>query len=123
MNLDNPISSIFGEHRIHDLRHYCSHARVRAALRRDGWQVLVIWECQLRKSKLPRTMERLRRFLEELPRPKAKSRAFPVTRTGRPRSGYTHWAGLGRSALMRSCWDWVPSKLKRTLSSLIWAWR
>jgi DNA mismatch endonuclease, patch repair protein len=35
------------------------------ALRRDGWQVLVIWECGLKANRLQRTIERLRRFLED----------------------------------------------------------
>jgi DNA mismatch endonuclease (patch repair protein) len=35
------------------------------ALRREGWRVLVIWECHLKPDHLPRTIERLRRFLED----------------------------------------------------------
>ena len=34
------------------------------ALRRDGWQVLVVWECGLKPDRLDRTIARLRRFLE-----------------------------------------------------------
>jgi DNA mismatch endonuclease (patch repair protein) len=34
------------------------------ALRREGWQVLVIWECNLKSNRLNRTIDRLRRFLE-----------------------------------------------------------
>jgi len=36
--------------------------RVRRALRAAGWQVLVVWECQVRRANLA---ERLRRFLED----------------------------------------------------------
>jgi len=32
-------------------------------LRRLGWCVLTVWECQTRPDKLPRLAERLRRFL------------------------------------------------------------
>ena len=38
--------------------------RVRAALRREGWRVLVIWECQLRRP--ASVLRRLRRFLQAL---------------------------------------------------------
>lgn len=34
----------------------------RARLRRDGWDVLVVWECQLKDAE--RLRERIRRFLE-----------------------------------------------------------
>lgn len=36
--------------------------RVSAALRRDGWSVATVWECQL--SKLDKLAARLRRFME-----------------------------------------------------------
>ncbi len=36
--------------------------RVRAALRRDGWSVATVWECQL--SDIDRLARRLRRFME-----------------------------------------------------------
>lgn len=38
--------------------------RVLAALRRNGWRVLVIWECQLKRP--ASVLHRLRRFLEPL---------------------------------------------------------
>jgi len=34
------------------------------ALRREGWQALVVWECGLKANRLNRTIGRLRRFLE-----------------------------------------------------------
>jgi DNA mismatch endonuclease (patch repair protein) len=34
------------------------------ALRRLGWQVLTIWECQTIRQKLPRLQSRLLRFLK-----------------------------------------------------------
>jgi len=37
--------------------------RVRRALRRDDWQVLVVWECQTKVINLPCLQTRLRRFL------------------------------------------------------------
>jgi len=37
---------------------------VRSRLRRLGWRVLVVWECQLHPKKLPALTARLRRFLE-----------------------------------------------------------
>jgi len=37
---------------------------VRSRLRRLGWRVLVVWECQLRPRKLPALAARLRRFLD-----------------------------------------------------------
>ncbi|MGH7168851.1 MAG: very short patch repair endonuclease [Gemmataceae bacterium] len=48
--------------------------RVQRRLRRDGWRVLVIWECETRD--VPRLQGRLRRFLEgtsaqNAPRPRA----------------------------------------------------
>jgi len=39
-------------------------ARHRRELRRLGWSVLTVWECQLKPAKLPRTMERIAEFLE-----------------------------------------------------------
>lgn len=41
--------------------------RVLAALRRNGWRVLVIWECQLKRP--TSVLHRLRRFLEPLNSP------------------------------------------------------
>ena len=37
---------------------------VRIKLRRDGWRVLVVWECELGKDKLPCLEQRLVEFLE-----------------------------------------------------------
>jgi len=37
---------------------------VRSRLRRLGWRVLVVWECQLRPKKLPALVARLKRFLD-----------------------------------------------------------
>jgi len=37
---------------------------VRSRLRRLGWRVLVVWECQLHPKKLPALTARLRRFLD-----------------------------------------------------------
>ena len=37
--------------------------RVSRALRRSGWSVVVVWECQTRDVALERTERRLRRFL------------------------------------------------------------
>jgi len=39
--------------------------RVRRALRRAGWRVLIVWECQTRPSRLGRLSARLRSFLSE----------------------------------------------------------
>lgn len=39
-------------------------ARNRRRLRRMGWRVLTVWECQLAPKRLTRTTQRLRRFLE-----------------------------------------------------------
>lgn len=36
----------------------------RRALRRLGWRVLVVWECQTRSAKLDRLAERVRAFLD-----------------------------------------------------------
>lgn len=36
----------------------------RRQLRRMGWGVLIIWECQVRKSALPRLASRIRHFLQ-----------------------------------------------------------
>jgi len=36
----------------------------RRALRRQGWEVLVIWECQLRGQSVDAVRRRLRRFLD-----------------------------------------------------------
>lgn len=36
---------------------------VRRLLRREGWQALVIWECQLTPSRIERTAARLKKFL------------------------------------------------------------
>ncbi len=38
-------------------------SRSRRILRREGWQVLVIWECKIRNSS--RTVEAIRRFISE----------------------------------------------------------
>lgn len=38
-------------------------ARIRRTLRQDGWQVLVVWECQIQPSKARRLVQRLERFL------------------------------------------------------------
>jgi DNA mismatch endonuclease (patch repair protein) len=38
-------------------------ARIKIALRRLGWKVLVVWECQT--ADLPALTHRLTRFLEE----------------------------------------------------------
>lgn len=35
------------------------------ALRKDGWRILVLWECQLRATTLNRSRSRLRRFLDD----------------------------------------------------------
>jgi DNA mismatch endonuclease (patch repair protein) len=37
--------------------------RVQRALRRQGWRVMVIWECQVKPSTLDRLAGRVRRFL------------------------------------------------------------
>jgi DNA mismatch endonuclease (patch repair protein) len=37
--------------------------RTRRSLRRAGWQVLVVWECQVSPRKLPRLRQRLAKFL------------------------------------------------------------
>ncbi len=39
--------------------------RVRRRLNRQGWGVMVVWECQTRPSKLPRLLERIQAFLDE----------------------------------------------------------
>lgn len=39
-------------------------AQVKRDLRRAGWSTLVVWECQLTTSKIARTTERLRKFLD-----------------------------------------------------------
>ncbi|MBK9119551.1 MAG: DNA mismatch endonuclease Vsr [Phycisphaerales bacterium] len=47
-----------------------------AALRRDGWRVLIVWECELRNSVRNRLIERLSQFLTiaaPLPRSLASS--------------------------------------------------
>lgn len=36
---------------------------VKRRLRREGWQALVVWECQLTPSRVERTAERLKKFL------------------------------------------------------------
>jgi len=38
--------------------------RVRRRLRRDGWDVLVIWECRTKPTKLAKLADRISRFLE-----------------------------------------------------------
>ncbi len=38
--------------------------RVRRQLRRLGWRVFVVWECQLHPTKIDRLTERLVNFLE-----------------------------------------------------------
>lgn len=37
---------------------------VRVSLRKAGWQVLVVWECQLRAKRLAFTLARIERFLK-----------------------------------------------------------
>jgi DNA mismatch endonuclease (patch repair protein) len=37
--------------------------RVQRALRRQGWGVMVVWECQTQRAKLDRLQNRLDRFL------------------------------------------------------------
>ncbi len=39
--------------------------RTRAALRRAGWRVLTVWECQTRRTRQPALQRRLVRFLED----------------------------------------------------------
>jgi len=36
----------------------------RSRLRRLGWRVFIVWECQLQPKKLPALTARLKRFLE-----------------------------------------------------------
>ncbi|MEM9108874.1 MAG: DNA mismatch endonuclease Vsr [Planctomycetota bacterium] len=45
-------------------RNICRDRRNRIQLRKCGWRVLVVWECQLRASKLPATIPRVIAFLE-----------------------------------------------------------
>jgi len=40
--------------------------KVRRELRRDGWEVLVVWECQATSSNLQRLANRIRRFLDDV---------------------------------------------------------
>ena len=37
--------------------------RNRLSLKRLGWKVYVIWECQLKKEKLPKTLSKLHNYL------------------------------------------------------------
>lgn len=39
-------------------------AEVRAAMAADGWQVIEIWECELKKDRIDETRERLRSEIE-----------------------------------------------------------
>ena len=39
-------------------------AEVRAAMEADGWQVVEIWECELKKDRIDETRERLRSEIE-----------------------------------------------------------
>lgn len=60
-----------------------------ARLRRSGWRVLVIWECQLTRARLPGLTEKLLRHLQgdgPLPRPGSSNTASRRVRTGSPRS-------------------------------------
>lgn len=43
-------------------------AEVRAALRADGWRVRVVWECETRRSGMPRLEGRLRRWCDSADR-------------------------------------------------------
>jgi DNA mismatch endonuclease (patch repair protein) len=43
-------------------------AQTRRALRRAGWQVLVVWECQTVHNRRKRLLARVARFLAEIPR-------------------------------------------------------
>jgi DNA mismatch endonuclease (patch repair protein) len=46
-------------------RNTARDALVKRLLRREGWRALVVWECQLKPSRINRTTERLRKFLLE----------------------------------------------------------
>ena len=60
-----------------------------ARLRRTGWRVLVIWECQLTRGRLPGLTEKLLRHLQgdgPLPRPAGSNTADRPVRTRSRRS-------------------------------------
>lgn len=46
-------------------RNVLRDGRTLRALRRDGWRVLIVWECQTSMSKMERLRQRIIRFLEE----------------------------------------------------------
>ena len=44
-------------------RNVARDAAVKRQLQKDGWQSLIVWECQLKPHRVDRTTERLRKFL------------------------------------------------------------
>jgi DNA mismatch endonuclease (patch repair protein) len=44
-------------------RNMARDATVKRQLRREGWQLLTVWECQLAPSRIERTATRLHKFL------------------------------------------------------------
>lgn len=61
-------------------------AAAKKALRKAGWRVMVVWECQTAARRLPKLTRRIHRFLQNaLDRPGLSSRNPHVTRRRQPK--------------------------------------